>query len=119
MNLITRIAAQLHTTRAPQPTIAELTRVHSGTVPARVSDELAAASTGMNTVLVAPSLWAVYDAHITSSIAIGHIEAHNRSFHVALQGDELKPITFSTIEKAIEWFAQYHFALTLGARDSY
>jgi hypothetical protein len=58
-------------------------------------------------IQVASSLWAVYDCGIRTDAALGYIDEFAGRFHVWLQGDEYRVLSFSAHEGAVQWFAAY------------
>jgi hypothetical protein len=68
-------------------------------------------------VQVASSLWAVYDTRIHTDAAIGYIDEFAGRFHVWLQGDEYRVLSFPAHEGAVQWFS-VHCASATESRPS-
>jgi hypothetical protein len=66
-------------------------------------------------VPVAPSLSAVYDPRVRADIAVGHIDYENGRFHVGLEDEDMEPYSLDSRDRAVEWFSEFTFALTLGS----
>jgi hypothetical protein len=69
----------------------------------------------LSVIEVAASLWAVFDTSVGSSVALGHIDQNGTRFFVGLEGDELEPYSFESLDQSVGWFEELCFAVHLGS----
>jgi len=84
--------------------------------PSRYDTANSERSPGVVVRPVAASLWAVFDPESPARCALGHIEAEGGRYLVGLEGEEWEPYSFDSLERGVEWFAEFRSAATLGLK---